>query len=94
MERWLARVRPAAVAGWPQSIGFDRASGVFEMRFVSDPKITAPHQIAVAPVLGAPTEVTCDGESVQGQVDASGTMELSCGQADGREHVLRVVVAP
>jgi endoglycosylceramidase len=95
MKRALARVRPAAVAGWPLSYGFDRATGKFELKFQSDPAVTAAHLVAVAPALGAPEAVTCDGTPVDTTpADAWGTLAIQCGQADGAVHTLRVDVAP
>jgi len=95
MKKSLARVRPAAVAGWPGSYSFDRATGVFSLTFQSDPKVTAPHLIAVAPLLGAPLSVTCDGEKVTAhEYDAWGTLAITCGQGDGVMHTLGVKVPP
>jgi endoglycosylceramidase len=94
MKKVLARVRPAAVAGWPTSYSFDRASGAFELQFQSDPAVMAPHLIAVAPVLGAPTSVTCDGAPIRTQSeDAYGTLSLVCGQGDGESHTVKISVA-
>lgn len=95
MKKVLARVRPSAVAGWPTSYGFDRASGVFQLAFRSDPSVDAPHLIAVAPLLGAPLTVTCDDAPVTATpVDAWGTLSIVCGGRDGADHTLRVTVAP
>ncbi len=95
MKKALARVRPAAVAGWPGSYAFDRATGVFSLSFQSDPAVTAPHLIAVAPALGAPRAVTCDGVAVATKAyDAWGTLAVQCGQGDGVMHTLGVKVAP
>lgn len=95
IKKSLARVRAAAVAGWPTSVSFDRATGAFELKFGSDKAVTAPHLIAVAPVLGPPTSITCDGAAVTpDSTDAWGTLSLRCGQGDGASHVLKVNVAP
>jgi hypothetical protein len=95
MKKEMARVRPAAVAGWPTSYGFDRAQGVFTLTFQSDPAVLAPHLIAVAPLLGAPLSVTCDGATVgSAGADAWGTLAVHCGQGDGVSHTLQVSVAP
>jgi hypothetical protein len=95
MKKLLARVRPAAVAGWPQHYAFDRASGVFELVFTDDPTVDAPHVLSIAPVLGAPLEVTCDGDPVPGALpDARGDLSLVCGHGDGKAHTLRITVAP
>ncbi len=95
MKKVVARVRPAAVAGWPGTYGFDRASGVFTLTFQSDPAVHAPHLIAVAPVLGAPLSVTCDGAAASFlPADAWGTVAVTCGQGDGVSHTLVVDVAP
>ncbi len=95
MKKVLARVRPAAVAGWPTTYGFDRASGSFTLAFQSDPSVLGPHLIAVAPVLGGPLAVTCDGRAVAAEsADAWGTLAITCGQGDGASHTLTVSVAP
>jgi endoglycosylceramidase len=95
MVKEMARVRPAAVAGWPSGYAFDRTSGAFELTFQSDPSVLAPHLVAVAPVLGAPLSVTCDGAAVTPTgVDGWGTLSILCGQGDGLTHTLRVNVAP
>jgi endoglycosylceramidase len=95
MKKVLARVRPAAVAGWPVGYSFDRATGVFELTFLADPAVTAPHLIAVAPALGPPLLVTCDGLlAAPSSVDAWGTVSVPCGAQDGKSHLLRVMVAP
>jgi endoglycosylceramidase len=95
MKKVLARVRPAAVAGWPSAISFDRASGAFSLTFAADPTITGPHLVAVAPALGAPLGVTCDGAAVKPlSTDAYGTLSVMCGQGDGATHTLQVNVAP
>jgi endoglycosylceramidase len=95
MKKALARVRPAAVAGWPTSYSFDRATGAFQLAFQSSPKVTAPHLIAVATLLGAPTKVTCDGATITPTMaDAYGTLSIQCGQGDGLDHTITVAVAP
>jgi endoglycosylceramidase len=95
MKKSLARVRPAAVAGWPMTYGFDRATGEFVMTFQSDPAVDVPHLVAVAPLLGAPTAVTCDGATASvTTADAWGTLAITCGLADGQVHTLGVSVAP
>jgi len=92
-KKALARVRAARVAGWPTAESFDRASGTFELSFTAHRSLKAPHQIAVAPLLGAPTSVTCDGADVPFESPSAGLVEVSCGEGSG-EHVLRVEVAP
>jgi Glycoside hydrolase family 5 C-terminal domain len=95
MKKVLARVRPSAVAGWPSAVSFDRASGAFSMTFTADPTVKAPHLVAVAPTLGKPLSVTCDGAALTPvSTDAYGTMSLLCGQGDGASHTLAVSVAP
>jgi hypothetical protein len=95
MKKALARVRPAAVAGWPGSYSFDRATGELSLTFQSDPAVTAPHLIAVASALGAPLSVTCDGAAVKTSAyDGFGTLAVQCGQGDGVKHTLGVKVAP
>jgi endoglycosylceramidase len=95
MKKALARVRPAAVAGWPGGYSFDRATGVFSLTFQSAPDVTAPHLISVAPLLGAPLSVTCDGAKTTPQkADTYGTLAITCGQGDGEMHTLGVKVAP
>ncbi len=94
MKKVLARVRPAAVAGWPTAYSFDRATGAFQLTFQSEPGVTAPHLVAVAPLLGVPTAVTCDGVSVAStSADAYGTLAIQCGQGDGQEHTIAITVA-
>lgn len=94
LKKALARVRPEAVAGWPKSFSFDRASGVFQMQFVADPTVKAPHLISVAPVLGSPSAVTCDGKPVHYQSEQYGVLSVICGQGTSSEHTLGVRVAP
>jgi hypothetical protein len=89
----LARVRAARVAGWPTQQSFDRTSGAFELTFTANRSVSAPHQIAVAPLLGAPTSVTCDGSEVPFETPNAGLIEVSCGSGSG-EHVLEVNVVP
>jgi len=90
----LARVRPSRVAGWPTRYAFDRASGVFELEFRADPTIKAPHVIAVAPALGAPLSVSCDGASTSATAGLSGEYSVTCGAESAELHTLRVEVAP
>jgi endoglycosylceramidase len=95
VQQLLARVRPARVAGWPEQYAFDRASGVFSLAFRDDPTAAGPTEISVAPALGAPLEITCDGQGVTGVVpDGNGTLALACGAGDGGRHVIGVRVAP
>jgi endoglycosylceramidase len=95
MKKAIARVRPAAVAGWPAGYAFDRASGEFTLAFLSDPAVLDPHLIAVAPVLGTPVSVTCDGApATYAAADTWGTLAVQCGQGDGAHHRLAVSVAP
>lgn len=94
LKKVLGRVRPFAVAGWPESYAFDRTTGRFELAFVSDPAIQGPTVIAVAPVLGPVTQVTCDGSEVGGQPDGYGMMDVPCGDGDGARHVIQVFVNP
>jgi endoglycosylceramidase len=89
----LARVRPAAVAGWPTQYAYNRADGVFTLTFVADPTIQAPTRIAVSPVLGAPTEVLCDGTPVNPGADEVG-ITVDCGRGTSGEHTLTVKVKP
>lgn len=89
----LARVRPMAVAGWPTRFGFDRASGVFELEFAGNPRVKAPHRIAVAPLLGAPLAVECDGAPAEHEPGEQGEIRLWCGRGSPAHHVLRLVVA-
>ena len=95
MKKALARVRPAAIAGWPKSFGFDRAAGEFKLSFTADPTAQGPTEIAVASALGAPLEVDCDGAPVAGAApDANGVLSLGCGAGDSGDHAIRVAVAP
>lgn len=89
----LARVRPAAVAGWPTRVSFDRASGAFELEFEGNPRVSAPHRIAIAPVLGEPQAVECDGAPVAYQKAEHGEVRAHCGRGSAAPHLLRVVVA-
>jgi len=91
VKKALARVRPMAVAGWPTRVAFDRATGVFELEFAGNPSVGAPHRIAVAPVLGAPTTVECDGQSADYVVAEDGEVRVSCGRS-AAPHLLRVLV--
>lgn len=93
LEKALARVRPARVAGWPESYAFDRATGKFEMKFRADPTVTAPHLIAIARMLGKPLEVTCDGAAAHYTADHD-VLSVQCGQGDSAHHVLDVAVKP
>lgn len=94
VKQALARVRPMAVAGWPTRIAFDRASGVFELEFDGNPGVTEPHRISVAPVLGSPLSVECDGEPAESESAEHGELRVSCGQGSSSHHVLRVRVNP
>lgn len=94
VRKALARVRPARVGGWPLSFGFDRASGHFSMTFFADPAVSAPHEIDVAPALGAPTAVRCDGKGVTATTPRPGLYDVACGGRDGAHHVLEIDVAP
>ncbi len=90
----LGRVRPAAVAGWPHSFGYDAAAGELTLKFAGNPRVTAPHRIAVAPVLGPVVSAECDGASVSTTAAGAGVVEVSCGQGDAADHELVVRVAP
>lgn len=94
MQKVLARVRPAAVSGWPEAYAFDRATGRFTMTFVSDPTILAPTVIAIAKTLGPPSSVTCDGAPVSATQDARLDLSLACGVGDGKPHTITVQVEP
>lgn len=94
LEKALARVRPERVAGWPESFGFDRAQGKFTLKFRADPTVTAPHLIAVAPLLGKPKSVSCDGAPADFASGEYGLLSVQCGQGSRSEHVLDVSVAP
>jgi endoglycosylceramidase len=94
LQKALARVRPARVAGWPESFGFDRAQGNFELKFRADPGVSAPHLIAVAPLLGKPTSVSCDGAAAGYSVGEYGLVSVQCGQGSSSDHVLDVSVKP
>ncbi len=90
----LARVRATRVSGWPAETRFERATGVFSLRFRDDPTMVGDSVIAVAPALGAPLGVTCDGVLVDAALDARGELRVPCGKGTGEEHVLGVTVAP
>jgi endoglycosylceramidase len=94
VKKSLARVRPSAIAGWPTSFSFDRATGHFELDFTSDPAIAGPSVIAIAKLLGAPTSATCDGAMIATTTpDANGMLDVPCGEGDARAHVITVDVA-
>lgn len=90
----LARVRPSRVAGWPIRYAFDRSTGIFELDFRGDPTVKAPHVIAVAPALGAPLAMTCDGAPVEATAGLRGEYSVSCGARSDQPHTLRVEVTP
>ncbi len=94
LQKSLARIRPARVAGYPESFSFDRSSGVFELAFAGNPRVKADHEIAVAPVLGQPLGAECDGTSVSFESLEHGTISVSCGRGTSSAHLLRVSVAP
>ncbi|MCA9595391.1 MAG: cellulase family glycosylhydrolase [Myxococcales bacterium] len=94
VKRALARVRPAAVAGWPKSFSYDASSGVMTLSFSGNPRVSAPHRIAVAPVLGTPISAECDGASVSFTDAGSGVFEVGCGKGSSAEHQLVVRVTP
>ena len=90
VRKAISRITPEAVAGWPTRFGHDRPGTRFEMTFVGDPKIEAPHRLFVpAPDDFAPSfEITCDGVTVGAARDpATGIVELTCG-ADAQEHTI------
>jgi endoglycosylceramidase len=93
LKEILARVRPAAIAGWPKQYSYDRAAGVFTLTFTADPTIQAPTRIAVSPVLGAPTEILCDGATVAAALQ-DGALDLDCGRGTSAEHTITVKVKP
>lgn len=94
VKKWLARARARAVAGWPTAQRFDRATGTYSLTFTSDPTTTGPTVIAVAPALGAPLSVACDGAPVASTRDASGDVSLSCGDGTSTAHTITLTVAP
>lgn len=82
VRKALSRVAPEAIAGWPESFGYDAATKRFELKFTGDPAITAPSTIFVpAAVDFAPSfDVTCDGAAITAARDAaSGIIEVPCG---------------
>ncbi len=94
VKRWLARARARAVAGWPSAQSFDRAAGVYSLTFTADPTMKGPTVIAVAPALGAPLELTCDGAPVSATPDAHGDVALSCGAGTSTTHTITMKLAP
>ncbi|MCC6648230.1 MAG: cellulase family glycosylhydrolase [Polyangiaceae bacterium] len=94
VRRWLARARAKAVAGWPTAQSFDRASGVYSLTFTADPTMTGPTVIAVAPALGAPLELTCDGVAVAVAQAENGDVELACGHGTSSAHTITMRLAP
>lgn len=92
VRKAVSRVVPEAVAGWPESFGYDPETKRFEMTFTGDPTLTAPHLIYVpAPADFAENiEVTCDGEVIAAERDsATGLIQVPCG-TDGAKHTLVV----
>ncbi|OAA41277.1 cellulase [Metarhizium rileyi] len=59
LARHYSRAYPAAVAGSPESFGFDEISATFKLQFTSDPNIDAPTEIIL------PVSAFSDGYSVQ-----------------------------
>jgi endoglycosylceramidase len=96
MQQVLARVRPSAIAGWPRSYQFDRATGAFSLTFTADPTTTGPTVIALAPLLGDPIEATCDGAAITPlpPLDAHHQLALDCGHGTSTEHTVTLKVAP
>lgn len=94
IKKALARVRPAAVSGVPSSYEFDAKTGVFTLDVKTDAAVTAPHLIAIAPVLGNPLTITCDGAQVQATPDKYNVVELTCGVGDGKNHTITLSVTP
>ncbi|MEO5730719.1 MAG: cellulase family glycosylhydrolase, partial [Byssovorax sp.] len=66
VRKALSRVAPEAIAGWPESFGYDRAKKRFELKLTGDPAITAPSRIFVPAAADfAPSfDVTCDGAAI------------------------------
>jgi endoglycosylceramidase len=96
MQQILARVRPAAIAGWPKEFHFDRATGDFSLTFTADPTTTGPTLVAIASALGDPTEARCDGAPISPLpgLDAHHQLALDCGRGTSTEHTITVKVAP
>ncbi|MCS6901527.1 MAG: cellulase family glycosylhydrolase [Myxococcales bacterium] len=93
LKEILARVRPAAIAGWPKQYNYDRATGVFLLTFTADPTLQAPTRIAISPVLGPPIEVRCDGTMVSVPLQ-DGALDLDCGRGTSSKHTITVKVKP
>jgi endoglycosylceramidase len=82
VRKALSRVAPEAIAGWPESFGYDAANKRFELKFTGDPAITAPSEIFVPAAADfAPSfDVTCDGAAITAARDAaSGIIDVPCG---------------
>ena len=90
----LARVRPAAVAGWPLSVAFDRSRGELSLQFHADPAVDASHLVSVAPALGEPSSVGCDGVEVPFSALGYGLIAVDCARGESGVHTLTVAVAP
>ncbi len=91
LRQALAHVRPMAIAGLPQRFSFDRAAGVFDLAFVGDPEVVAPHLVSVPEILGPPSAVRCDGEPATYVVEAHGVVSVQCG-GSAKVHHLEVRV--
>lgn len=94
LRQVLARVRPAAVAGWPKEYRYDRASGAFSLTFTADPTATASTRIAVAPILGAPLAASCDGVAFSPQLDPQGLLTTDCGRGSSTDHTVTLSLPP
>ncbi len=91
VRKALSRVAPEAIAGWPESFGYDRTAKRFELKFTGDPAITAPSQLFVpaAADFAAAFDVTCDGAAITASRDAaSGIVEVPCGGSGAHTIVL------
>jgi endoglycosylceramidase len=92
MRRALATIRPARIAGWPRRFGYHAERREFELEFWSLPDVSAPHWIAVAPVLEGRRRVWCDEHPTEASEVQPGVHQVACGAGDGALHRLRVTL--
>ncbi len=86
----LARVRPQAIAGWPESWSYDPATQVFVLSYVGDGAVTAPTEVYIPESTDYPMNfrVLCDGSMVAVTRDpATGVVSVPC-SGPGRHTVV------
>lgn len=80
-RRAIARVYPEAIAGWPKTWSYDRATRCLNVDFEGSATIRAPNIVYVpaAEDFAASFTVTCDGAAVSVRRDEStGRIEVPC----------------